>query len=200
MTWCCLLFVCFTRANSFDAFAYVRQVLPSWSVCFRFALYWNKLFKFYRFSWRKLKLTQINSWVILRFPIAHEKWSGVRRSRGETVQLTCSLFVWASRRIIVFMSLLKKIILWFKNQNVNNSQQTRQLKINYSLHFTCLPTNNDELTTYFTTDSISCCPIEMLKLSAGKNSLASYFLRIQFSFSSLEDVGTKTIHNLLTAQ
>lgn len=44
--------------------------------------------------------------------------------------------------------------------------------------------------TYFTTDSMSCWPIEMFELSGGKNSLASYFRRIQFSFSSLVEVGT----------
>lgn len=38
---------------------------------------------------------------------------------------------------------------------------------------------------------MSCCPIDMFELSGGKNSLASYFRRIQFSFSSLVDVGTE---------
>lgn len=41
VTWCGLLFDCLTLASSFEALAYVRQVLPSWSVCFRFALYWK---------------------------------------------------------------------------------------------------------------------------------------------------------------
>lgn len=47
------------------------------------------------------------------------------------------------------------------------------------------------MSTYLTTDSMSCCPIDMFELSGGKNSLASYFRRIQFSFSSLVDVGTE---------
>lgn len=62
--------------------------------------------KFHNFP--MIKLTQIKSCVILKFPIAQEKWSGVLRSRGETVQLTCSLFVCDNSSTIVLMSLLKQ--------------------------------------------------------------------------------------------
>lgn len=64
---------------------------------------------------RRPTLTQISSWVILKFPIAQEKWSGVRKSRGDTVQLTCSLLVCARSRTIVFMSLLQRWNLKIKN-------------------------------------------------------------------------------------
>lgn len=43
---------------------------------------------------------------------------------------------------------------------------------------------------HLTTDSINCCPIDTVVFNGCKNSLASYFRLIQFSFSSRDDVGT----------
>ena len=92
-------------------------------------------------------LTQIRSWAIDKFPIAHARCKGVRKSLGgPNVALTCSGPACASTRASCFISPLR-------------------------------------------TASANCCPRGVDLEIGARNSLASYFIRIQHSLSSRDEDG-----------
>lgn len=193
VTWCCLLLDCFTRANSFDAFAYVRQVLPSWSVCLRFALY-CKMFRYYFRRHHDLNWKTYPNQQLSNTKVPDCTWKVKRRS--EVTRRNCAIDM-----LVVCVSQQKNYRFHVAPEKIYNNYICSQVSEFFAAAdsttqklSTLLLTRSGGNLTHFTTDSISCCPIDMLRLSAGKNSLASYFLRIQFSFSSLDDVGTKISH------